>query len=159
MATWFHTSCFRGLPSIPRILIVTMEKAQIQQFDFSNDIRQGRIFPMRSAKMHTSGEVFIPQNNRLTLTDQQREENLGLDAIIIDWMVNDANKARVLRPPYGLIFARNNKIDDYPVSNIKTLDNPNLLGDPFSTFAFAMHHALAYSLEQKRLKVFEEDKI
>lgn len=136
----------------------------IQQLAPFEKIPQKRLHPAPIAKSYLSGTKhptlsdqsnpeFITNNYR-SLTDAEREEQLGLDGIVAYWMVDGANKMRQQRPPYGLVFSKNGFNEEFSDQNMEVVDDANLFGDPFTTFAFAIHHTFAHALEQKRRHIF-----
>ncbi len=136
----------------------------IRQLSPFEAIKQKRIFPMRAARAHLSGTAppatscqsdakFTPSASH-ELTDAERAEKLGLDGIVIDWMVQGANNMRAQRPPYGLVYSESGFNGDFSDNNMKVVQNANLLGDPFTTFAFAIRHTFAHALEEKRRQIF-----
>ena len=136
----------------------------IQQLAPFEDIPQKRLFPMRAARAHLSGstpqeastqlDAEFATNSPGVLTDEEQEEKLALFGIVISWMVNGANAMREHRPPYGLIYSESGLNEGYSDNNIKVVQNANLLGDPFSTFSFAIRHTFAHALRMKLEKVF-----
>jgi|SRR3989344_9010140 len=135
---------------------------QLRQFD--EIIKQRRIHPARAAKAHLSGTIASagscpfdaksdPSFSR-ELTDEAREDELGLDAIVSDWMIQGANNMRQHRPPFGLVYSENGFNGDFSDDNMKVVTDANLLGDPFSTFSTTIHHTLAHALEQKRKQIY-----
>jgi len=136
----------------------------IQQLAPFEKIPQKRLRPAPVAKSYISGTTLPTlsdqsnseptTNGSRPLTVGEREEQLALDTIVIGWMVDGANKMRTQRPPYGLVYSESGFNGDFSDENMKIVDDSNLLGDPFNTFAFAIHHTLAHALEQKRRQIF-----
>lgn len=135
----------------------------IKQLAPFEKIPQKRLHPAPIAKSYLSGTkppILSDQSNpefttkdSRPLTDGEREEQLALQTIVIDWMVDRADKMREQTPPYGLIYSDNGFNDDL-VDNMKAVQDPNLLGDPFATFSFAIRHTLAHALKHKLKEVF-----
>lgn len=129
---------------------------------FERLLHQQRLYPSRIAKLYLSGQplTLLEQlhsestTNNVPLTDAEKEEKLALGGIMIHWMIDGANKMREQRPPYGLIYLENGLNGDFSADNMKIIKDANLLGDPFTTFSFAIHHTFAHALEEKRKQIF-----
>src|SRR3989344_2114736 len=129
----------------------------IQQLTPFERIPQQRMHPPRQAKSYLSGqhpELLRQSRSESTtknhaFTDAEQEEKFALAGIVADWMVQGANEMRKHRPPFGLAYSISGSTEDFSKNNIKVLKDANLLGDPFSTFAFTVNHTLAISLRQK----------
>jgi hypothetical protein len=124
-------------------------------------ISENRLYPMRIARQYLSGGTplvnFNPENNvsnAPALTNPEKEEKIALEGILINWMTSQACKMKETRPPYGLIYFDNGLDGDLSDKNAKIVKDANLLGEPFTTFPFAILHTFALSLEEKRKQIF-----
>lgn len=134
-----------------------------QLIPLEDAIQQRRIHPVRAAKNYLLGATLptsCPFDAKSTtsssreLTDEEREEKLGLEGIVIDWMVHDANRMRENRPPYGLVYSDDGFNGDSSDKNMRIVKDANLFGDPYTTFSVALYHTLANSLDRKLEHIF-----